>query len=301
MTAVMKRRIALPAAVLVTLVVSGCGSSPPSASSPGTATSSAAGYALTPDGSTAPAGLPQRSTTATTSPQANGHDLPIEVTARYANQGALNAAWWKTLPTSVGPPGIPDGADCLHAGSWLRAHGAVDRGWSWVTLSIRARKPTHIMVLSVRAHILAAHPAAPAPTLLCIPNAGSYLEHEPSEEWPGYAYDGAFVIDGLTNSVHSFIDINTAQYGGQDLKFGETDQRLLTAFAHGCDCMWRLEVEALVDGMRQRWLLNDEDSQSPFRTIAPPRSTKDPTIAVWCAPYGHGRLMTPERGDCQLP
>ncbi len=267
------------------------------------------GYLVTPgrapDGSIGSVSTPQGSATAEHTESQAG---PVEMSARsesesWSNAAAQrwnNAAWWKQLPASASTLGFPHGADCPYIEKWLRAHSGVDRGWSSVTLSIRARRPTHITVVTMRAHILSARPAIPAPTLLCIPNTEPYLDSEPNE--PLVKGVRAFMIDGSENTIYTYqASDENGESGQDDVGFGEILHLPVTAYAHACDCTWKLEVEALVDGNRQRWLLDNEDQHAPFRTIAPPSSPTDPTIEVWCAPDGHGRLTVPDRGDCPLP
>ncbi len=254
------------------------------------------GYFITPDeapeGSIGSVGAPQGSA----AERADNQATAVEMSASYGDEDENSyAAWWKQLPASASALGLPDGADCLRINKWLNVRGGVDRGWSSVTVSIRARRPANIELLTVRAHILSSHPPAPSPTLLCVAQTDPFLEDESDAEYTM----GAFVIDGSENSIYHYQEIDEPRQA--NLGFGEILHLPVIAYARVCDCSWQLEVDALVDGNRQRWLLNNAEQGAPFHTVAPPSSLADPTIEVWCAPDGHGRLTVPERGDCPLP
>ena len=85
----------------------------------------------------------------------------------------------------------------IPARKWLSVHGGVDRSWSSLTVSIRARRPAHIELLSVRARLLSSRPPVSSPTLLCVAQTEPFLQDESDAKFAM----GTFVIDGPENSI----------------------------------------------------------------------------------------------------
>jgi hypothetical protein len=220
---------------------------------------------------------------------------PVEVIARDEDDPAENEAWWQQLPTSVGALGLPTGVSCPQLRDWLHVRGGIDRGWSDITVAVRARKPLTVTFLAVRSRLVSRHsPTDSRTTLLCVPDSRSFVAGEyelPST--PGLIVDQAAGSYDFTRDGSAYPT---------KLGFGEITQIVFPVFAHTCDCTWRLEVEALINGQQRQWVLNDTSSGKPFHTIAPPPAPGDPsTNVVWCATSGHGRLTSPARRDCPIP
>lgn len=247
-------------------------------------------YALVPG--TEPAPEPASSPTAVPGPpQTETPDTTVEMTAHYTERWALNTGWVRELPEPVTPS---SGVDCPTAGRQTHDNGAVDRGSSWVVLNVRARRPTTLRLLSLRAEIVERTQVGTGQLMLCVPAPESYLALEPTGGDPVN-----FVIDGDSSESWEWRPPSGGE--PEELGFGEISQTELTAFARACDCRWRLEVEAVVDGMRHRWRLDDADRGQPFRTSAPPPHSALQSAQVWCAPDGNGRLTTLATGDCPSP
>jgi len=226
-------------------------------------------------------------------------EAPIDVTARYQGFRGIfiGEGWWQQLPAPVASLNPPVGASCAQMWEWSRARGGIDRGWSDVEVTIRARKPVHLIILSARSHLLFSRPPTPHQTLLCVPGREPYMSGE-------YVLESSGITGFLVDRDVSIYDFRHTGGDGLsvNLGFGEIEKLPFRAFAHACDCTWRIEVDMLIDGRQHHLMLDDADSRKPFRTIAPPSTPGDPaTNAVWCAPDGQGRLTSPDRRDCPIP
>ncbi len=245
-------------------------------------------YQLVPGTNTAPE-LPSVPTAVSDPQPVETPETVVELTARYEEQSDLNDAWVRELPE---PVDLSPGVDCATAGRETHDHGAVDRGSSRMVLTVRARRPTTLLLLSLRAEIIERAPVGTGPLMLCVPGPEPDVLFQP----PPAAHND-LVIDGDTSEERE------VEFQGQavEYEFGEVVQTPVDVFARACDCRWRLEVEAVVDGMRHRWHLHDADRGKPFRTSAPPARSALEAAQVWCAPQGSGRLTTVAAGDCPSP
>lgn len=221
-------------------------------------------------------------------------DLPVDVTAQYRDDGIIGEAWWQTLPASVTASDMTAGSSCPYMRDRLREQGGVDRGWSEVTVTIRAKKSVDIVIQSARSRLVSSAPPSPERTLLCVPDPEPYMAREDLLN-----FDLGFLVDhdGYASNLPG-VD---PQANAIKLGFGEIQELDFKAYAHSCDCIWEIAFELLVDGKSHQWRLRDATTDRPFRTIAPPQSPGDSTNIVWCAPDGQGRLTLPERRDCPIP
>jgi hypothetical protein len=233
------------------------------------------------------------------SPKGSAPEAPVEVTARYQPPGAsIGEGWWQQLPAPVASLGPPAGADCPRMWEWSRTHGGVDRGWSDVAVTIRAHRPVSLVVLAASSRLVSSRPPVPGQTLLCVPGREPYMGGEYVLE---HGMQVGFLVD-RDGASYDFRESGGGVGSPIALGFGEINQLSFRAFAHACDCTWRIEVEMLIDGQRHHFILDDADSGKPFHTIAPPLTPGDPaTNIVWCAPEGQGRLTSPARRDCPIP
>ena len=220
----------------------------------------------------------------------------IEVTAVYGNNVPKNEAWWQATPRHLDLRDLPAAMGCPKMRDWLRSRGGIDRGWSDVTVTIRARRPARLIFKTARSRLVSSRPATAKQTLLCVPDVESGVAGEyqlNSEE--GFLLDRDGYSSILPNDAYSRSE-------PIDLGFGEVLDISFKAFARACDCTWRLELDMLVDGQPFHSALNDLRTGRPFRTLAAPSSPGDPkSNVVWCAPTGVGRLTLPSRRDCPIP
>ncbi|MEU0883354.1 hypothetical protein ABZ345_32510 [Lentzea sp. NPDC005914] len=244
------------------------------------------GYVITPD---------DRPTDSSDSQDKAAGAPPVEVAARYQDDGIIGEAWWQMLPASVGEHDLAAGSSCAAVRDKLRGLGGVDRGWSEVTVTIRAKRPVQVVVQSVRSRLVSSAPPAPARTLLCVPDPEPYMAREDLLK-----YDMGFLVDQdgySSNLLGSDPEANTKRLG-----FGEIHELDFKGYVRSCDCAWKIELELLVDGRKQQWQLEDSVTERPFRTIAPPQSPGDSsTNVVWCAADGRGKPTLPDRRDCPIP
>lgn len=230
-------------------------------------------------------------------PSAAVSSSPVDITARYELPGIIGQGWWQQLPAPIFSLKTPIGDNCDQMWRWAHDHGGIDRGWSNVVVSIRARKPVHIDVLAVGSHLLTTRTPSQPNTLLCVPTNEPYMDGE-------YVLDHGMEPGFLVDHDGASDDFSASSGVGEvaDLDFGEIKKISFSAFAHACDCTWQVTVKIVVNGVEQHVTIDDSDSNHPFRTVAAPLKPGDPGAnTIWCAADGHGRLTSPQKRDCPIP
>ncbi|MFC5054095.1 hypothetical protein [Saccharothrix xinjiangensis] len=224
---------------------------------------------------------------------------PLELIADYGPPLGDGEASWQAFPSRDGLPDIPADSDCAGVAERGRSRGAVDSGWSDVTLTVRARRTVTFTVVAVRPEVLSTRPPAEGHTLLCV---DSPQPHMTDEYHLQYSLTNAFVLDqGNPYDVYDVIGEQGSDTPLQ-LGFGELQHFRFRAFALACDCTWLAEVELRVEGERQVVTLGSDSLGEPFRTVPRPEAPGDSTAnSIWCAVEGAGRLTTPAARDCPVP
>lgn len=175
------------------------------------------------------------------------------------------------LPSAVpkgdlpGPPsareGVPSGAaiGCHNIRGWLALQGAVDAGDTPLKISIEGLNSSPVLIQSMRARVDARRDPMANTVLGCpvegeigVVEMGFNLDEQPAV---------ARVIQEDKSLGHPYFERSNIT-----IAEGEILPLSVTAFAEECFCEWRIEIDAVVEGDRQTFVLDDHGR--PFRTTA---------------------------------
>lgn len=162
-----------------------------------------------------------------------------------------------------GPPsarrGVPGVIGCFDILDWLARQGAVDAGDTRLKVSIEGLNSSPVLIQSMRARIEARRDPISNTLLTC-----------PVEGEIGVIKIG-FNLDEQPAVARILKDDNTLgrpyfEGSGITVADGEVLAMSVAAFTEQCFCDWRIEIDAVVEGDRQTFVLDDHGR--PFQTTA---------------------------------
>jgi hypothetical protein len=152
---------------------------------------------------------------------------------------------------------FPSPSTCADAIGWLKSQGGVDAARTYLSISIEGMNDVPVLIQSMRARIEARQPPIRHTTAECetagvveLTRIGFDLD-EPSPVAREFRDDGS-----LGGPFFEARNITIAE--------GEVLPMSITAFAERCYCRWRIEVDAVVEGEPQTFVL--DQNGRPFGT-----------------------------------
>ncbi len=227
--------------------------------------------------------------------------FPLYVRGEYGTDSA-NEAWIESIPAPATSMRLPAGTSCGDLQRWLRLHGGVDSGWSYILILLRARRKADVVVTAAESVILKRVPAVRTPhTVTCVPDSQSWVDQEEDLEFPTGTGIPGFKLD-MNHYLGTAWQPGDYQPGDYSFNMNPGAQQYLefTGYTSTCDCEWGVELYLTINGKPKTMLVID--GGAPFRTVpGPPYPDDSPRNAVWCAVSGKPRLVTPSAANCPPP
>jgi hypothetical protein len=161
-----------------------------------------------------------------------------------------------------GPPAdvLPPAVSCQQVRSWAMGHGAIDGGRTHLKVSIEGLNDTPVLIESMHARVERRTEPISETVVSCLTEGeigiigiGFNLDEQPS---PARSLSGE----------HGELGEPYFQSSNISVAKGEVLAMAVTAFTEGCFCQWRMEVNAVVEGERETFIL--DDGGRPFQTTA---------------------------------
>jgi hypothetical protein len=166
-----------------------------------------------------------------------------------------------TVALPHGPPtgAFPAAASCQEVRGWAMGKGGIDAGRTHLKISIEGLNRTPVLIESMRARVEGRREPIDDTLVACaleglieVIGIGFDLDEQPSLA-RSIKQDG-----GLGRPFFERSSITVAE--------GEILTLAVTAFAEQCFCQWRIEIDLVVEGERQTFVI--DDNGQPFQTTA---------------------------------
>lgn len=184
---------------------------------------------------------------------------PLRFTVRE-DPDAYQAGHFFALPNDPPPGELPPDSSCQQVRSWAMRRGAIDGGRTHLKISIEGLNDTPVLIESMRARVESRMEPISNTLVSCliegeigIIGIGFNLDEQPSL---------ARALSGETG------ELGGPYFEGSNISVaeGEVLAMAVTAFAEQCFCEWRIEINAVVEGEQQTFIL--DDNGQPFLTTA---------------------------------
>jgi hypothetical protein len=194
------------------------------------------------------------------------------------------------------PGGLPTGelpvvSGCQQIRTWVMRLGGVDAGRTHLNLSIEGRSSSPVLIKSMRARIVTRSEPLQDTVVRCL------LEGEIGVIGIGFNLDEQ---PSLARTLLEDGTLGEPYFEAHNLTLaeGEVLPMSVTAFVEQCSCEWRIEIEAVVEGEEQTFMV--DNSGEPFETTA--IATLPSHKVVWYGDWAScSGLVTCFPGEPSLP